>query len=238
MTVQIGSLEFHLIVQDNEGKPHPTTLWFLSEEDKKKTSFSGSVMWKRLHAMKSLLRKPPNMPVFTCVCVCMLVFPHLHVACRIQKVMPGFPSHFPFHVLKQGLLLNPELIESSNLTPQSPEDSRLTSQALGLQVASMALNWVLRKRTLVLVFAGQELRPLNHPLTNSHAAILVWENRLLYTVCPLMEIKTSYSHARQALPPPSGTRSPKVLSKSGKLMRSIMVYRYDNAIIKPNTMLT
>lgn len=162
-------------------------------------------------------------PVFTCVCVCMLVFPHLHVACRIQKVMPGFPSHFPFRVLKQGLLLNPKLVESSNLTPQSPEDSRLTSQALGLQVASRALNWVLRKRTLVLVFAGQELRPLNHPLTNSHAAILVWENRLLYTVCPLIEIKTSYSHARQALPPPSGTRSPKALSKSGKLMRSIMV---------------
>lgn len=177
-------------------------------------------------------------PVFTCVCVCMLVFPHLHVACRIQKVMPGFPSHFPFRVLKQGLLLNPKLVESSNLTPQLPEDSRLTSQALGLQVASMALKWVLRKRTLVLVFAGQELRPLNHPLTNSHAAILVWENRLLYMVCPLMEIKTSYSHARQELPPPSGTRSPKVLSKSGKLMRSIMVYRYDNTIIKPNTMLT
>lgn len=174
-----------------------------------------------------------------------------HVCVRVRVGVPAsargmqnpegnasFPSHFPFRVLKQGLLLNPKLVESSNLTPQSPEDSRLTSQALGLQVASMALKWVLRKRTLVLVFAGQELRPLNHPLTNSHAAILVWENRLLYTVCPLMEIKTSYSHARQELPPPSGTRSPKVLSKSGKLMRSIMVYRYDNAIIKPNTMLT
>lgn len=124
MTVQIGSLEFHLIVQDNEGKPHPTTLWFLSEEDKKKknkkqNSFSGFLTWKRLHARKSLLRKPPNMPfLFSRVCVCMLVFLHLHVACRIHKVMPGFPSHFPFRVLKQGLLLNPKLVESSNLPPQ------------------------------------------------------------------------------------------------------------------------
>lgn len=39
MIVQIGSLEFHLIVQDNEGEPHPTTLRFLSEEDKKNLIF-------------------------------------------------------------------------------------------------------------------------------------------------------------------------------------------------------
>lgn len=179
--------------------------------------------------------------LFSHVCVCMLVFPHLHVACRIQKVMPGFPNHFPFYLVKRGLLLNPKFVESRNLTPQIAwgflsnfPGSVITGGLHG----HLALKWVLRKQTLVLVLAGQELHPLNHHLTSSHAAILVWENKFLYTVCPLMEIKTSYSHARQELPPPSRTRSPKVLSKSGKLMRNIMVYRYDNAIIKPNTMLT
>lgn len=60
-----------------------------------------------------------------CMCVCMLVFPHLQVACGIQKVRSGFPAHFPFYLLKQGLLLNPKLVESSNLTTKSPEESHL-----------------------------------------------------------------------------------------------------------------
>lgn len=152
-----------------------------------------------------------------------------------------FPQSLPILFSEAGLLLNPKLVESSNLTPQIAWGflSNFPGSAItgGLH-GHLALKWVLRKRTLALVFAGQELHPLNHHLTSSHAAILVWENKFLYPLRPLMEIKTSYSHARQELPPPSGTHSPKVLSKSGKLMRSIMVYRYDNAIIKPNTMLT
>lgn len=177
--------------------------------------------------------------LFSCVCMCMLVLPHLHVACGIQMVRSGFPSHFPFYLLKQGLLLNPKLVDSSNLTTQMAwgfpsyfPNTGITGSLHG----HLAFRWVLRNQTLVLMFAGQELCPLNH-LTSSHAVILEWENKLLYMICPLLEIKTSYSYARQGLLPLSKTRSPKILSKSGKLMRSTMIYRYENAAIKPNTML-
>lgn len=63
--------------------------------------------------------------LFSCVCMSMLVFPHLQMACGIQKVRSGFPGHFPFYLLKQGLLLNPKLVESNNLTTKSPEESHL-----------------------------------------------------------------------------------------------------------------
>lgn len=99
MTVQIGSLEFHLIVQDNEGKPHPTMLWFLSEEDKKTLIFRlCHVKATACHEESTPKAAKHAVPVFTCLCVCVLVFPHLHVACRIQKVMPAFPvtSHFVY----------------------------------------------------------------------------------------------------------------------------------------------
>lgn len=117
MTVQIGSLGFQLIVQDNEWEPYPTMLRFLSVEEKKK------LLIFRLCHMKVTACQEDSTPeakhaviLFSRVCMCILVFPHLQVACGIQKVRSGFPGHFPFYLLKQGLLLNPKLVESSNLT--------------------------------------------------------------------------------------------------------------------------
>lgn len=111
----------------------------------------------------------------SCVCMCMLVFPHLQVACGNQKVILGFPKHFPFYSLKQGLLLSPKLVDSSNLTTQIawglPSYFPSLGVTGGLPPQPPALRWVLRKQTLVLVFAGKELCPLNH-FTSSHAVIL------------------------------------------------------------------
>lgn len=125
MTVQIGPLGFQLIVQDSEWEPYPTALRFLPVEEKKILIF-------RLCHMKATACQEESTPeakhaviLFSCVCMSMLVFPHLQMACGIQKVRSGFPGHFPFYLLKQGLLLNPKLVESSNLTTKSPEESRL-----------------------------------------------------------------------------------------------------------------
>lgn len=125
MTVQIGPLGFQLIVQDSEWEPYPTALRFLPVEEKKILIF-------RLCHMKATACQEESTPeakhaviLFSCVCMSMLVFPHLQMACGIQKVRSGFPGHFPFYLLKQGLLLNPKLVESSNLTTKSPEESHL-----------------------------------------------------------------------------------------------------------------
>lgn len=165
MTVQIGSLGFQLIVQDDEWEPHPTMLRFLSVEEKKILIF-------RLCHMKATACQEESTPeakhaviLFSrvCMCMCMLVFPHLQVACGIQKVRSGFPAHFPFYLLKQGLLLNPKLVESSNLTTKSPEESHLPPKHWdNRQPPWPPGTQSLRKQTLVLMFAGQELCPLNH----------------------------------------------------------------------------
>lgn len=117
MIVQVGSLEFHLLGKDNEWKPHPTRLWFYQK--RKKTSFSGFVMWKRLHASKSLQQKS-NMLLFFLMCVYMqagMWYTFAHGMWK-PKDNSGVPNHFPLYLSKQGLLLNSELMDSSNLATQ------------------------------------------------------------------------------------------------------------------------
>lgn len=133
--------------------------------------------------------------LFSCMCICMLVFTHLHVACGSQKIMSGFPSHFPLYLLKQGLLLNLKLMDSSKLATQIAwgfPSCFLSIGIIGGLHAHLAIRWVLGSQTQVLMFTWQELCLLNH-LTNSHAVILLWENKLLYIVCPVLEINTSYT---------------------------------------------
>lgn len=103
MIVQVGSLEFHLIVENNKWKPHPTRLQ--SCQKRKKASFQAlSCVSDRM--LGRVCTRVKHVIFLMCVYVHAGVFTHLHVACESQKILSGVPNHFPFYLLKQGLLLH------------------------------------------------------------------------------------------------------------------------------------
>lgn len=108
MTVQIGSLEFHLIVQDNEGKPHPTTLWFLSEEDKKK-----NLLFRLCHVKAAACQEEstPQAAKHACFHVCVRVHVGVPASARGMQNPEGnarFPQSLPVSCTEAGSVAEPE----------------------------------------------------------------------------------------------------------------------------------
>lgn len=83
----------------------PNKAAILSEEEKSLISGFSHV---KVIACQDESAPESSMLLFFLMCVYVHagVFTHLHVACESQKILSGVPNHFPFYLLKQGLLLH------------------------------------------------------------------------------------------------------------------------------------
>lgn len=113
MIVQVGSLEFHLIVEGSKWKPHPTRL---QSYQKRKKASSQALSCKSDRMPGRVCTRVKHAVIFfnVCVCACWCVYT---CACGMWKPKDTIrcPQSLPILFIEAGSLAALKLMDSSNL---------------------------------------------------------------------------------------------------------------------------